>query len=41
MSIALKDIPQQEFPRYLQQWRYRWAKCTAAQRKYLEGDPSR
>jgi len=40
VTTALKAIPQQEFQKLFQQWQYHWAKCTAAQVEYFEGDPS-
>jgi len=38
--MALKAIPQQEFQKCFQQWKYWWAKCTAAQEYYSKGNPS-
>jgi hypothetical protein len=36
--MTLKAIPQQEFQKCFQQWQHQWAKCTAAQEGYFEGD---
>jgi len=36
---ALKAIPQQEFQKCYQQKQHCWAKYTAAQGEYSEGDP--
>jgi hypothetical protein len=40
MKMALKDIPQKEFQKCYEKWQNRWAKCTATQGEYIEGDPS-
>jgi len=33
---TLLDIPKEEFANCFQQWQKRWAKCVAAERKYVE-----
>jgi hypothetical protein len=40
VTMALKDISQQEFQKCFQLWQHRWAKCIAAQGEYLVGDLS-
>jgi transposase len=40
LMTVLKAIPQQNFQKYFQQWQHRWAKYTAAQGEYFNGDPS-
>jgi len=40
VTTELKDLPQEEFQKCFQQWQHRWAKCTAAEGGYFEGDPS-
>jgi len=40
VTMALKAIPQQEFQKCLQQWQYRWAKYTAAEREHFKHEPS-
>jgi hypothetical protein len=37
--LALKAVPQQESQTCFQQWQHRWAKFTAAEGEYIEGDP--
>jgi len=36
----MKAIPQKEFQKYFHLCQHRWAKHTAAQGEYFEGDPS-
>jgi hypothetical protein len=38
--MVLQAFPQQEFQKYFQQWHHHWAKCTAAEGGYFEGNPS-
>jgi len=37
---ALKAVPQHEFQKCFQEWQHCWAKHTAAQGEYFNGDPS-
>jgi hypothetical protein len=40
VTIATKAIPQQKLQKCSQQWQHHWAKCTATQVEYFEGDSS-